>query len=408
MIQVLRIIINVLEIVFFIYLAFAALYIFIFAFASLFRYKVKNESFKINRNFAVLIPGYKEDAVIFDVAKDAVNQRYPRELFDIVIIADSFKQDTLDKLKELPIKLIEVSFEKSTKSKALNVAMEKIADDYDIALILDADNIMAFDFIEKINTAFNNGYIAVQGHRKAKNLNTSMAVLDAVSEEINNSIFRKGHRVLGLSSALIGSGMAFEYKFFKNMMSNVKAIGGFDKELELKLLKDKHKIEYIADAVVLDEKVQKTEVFATQRRRWLSAQFVYFRRYFFQGLYQFLFRGNIDFFDKVYQMLTPPRILLLGLISMITILAGILGFFGFKIQEIWLIFGFYHWLIVFGLVLLAFLFSVPIKFYNKQTLIALISLPKGFFLMFLSLLKIRGANKKFLHTDHSGDQKIEN
>lgn len=402
MIQVFRIIVSILEILFFIYLAFAALYIFIFAFASLFRYKVENVNLKINRKFAVLIPGYKEDAVIIDVAKDAVNQNYPKEFYDIVIIADSFRKDTLDSLKELPIKLIEVSFEKSTKSKALNTAMEKIGDDYDVALILDADNIMAVDFIEKINTAFNNGYKAVQGHRKAKNLNTPMAVLDAVSEEINNSIFRKGHRVLGFSSALIGSGMAFEYKFFKDMMFSVKAIGGFDKELELKLLMDKNKIEYIDDAVVLDEKVQKTEVFATQRRRWLSAQFVYFRRYFFQGLFQFLFRGNIDFFDKVYQMLTPPRILLLGLISMITLLAGVLGVFGINIQDIWLIFNFYNWLIVFVLVLFAFLFSVPLKFYNKQTLRALLSLPKGFLLMFLSLMKIKDANKKFLHTDHSG------
>jgi hypothetical protein len=50
---------------------------------------------------------------------------------------------------------------------------------------------------------------AVQGHRTAKNTNNSWAILDAISEEINNNIFRKGHRVLGLSSAIIGSGMAF-------------------------------------------------------------------------------------------------------------------------------------------------------------------------------------------------------
>ena len=44
---------------------------------------------------------------------------------------------------------------------------------------------------------------------------TNTAVLDAVSEEINNSIFRKGHTRLGFSSGLSGSGMAFEYDLFK-------------------------------------------------------------------------------------------------------------------------------------------------------------------------------------------------
>ena len=49
------------------------------------------------------------------------------------------------------------------------------------------------NFLKKINAAFAHGYVAVQGHRTAKNMNTSWAILDAVSEEINNNIFRKGH-----------------------------------------------------------------------------------------------------------------------------------------------------------------------------------------------------------------------
>jgi cellulose synthase/poly-beta-1,6-N-acetylglucosamine synthase-like glycosyltransferase len=46
----------------------------------------------------------------------------------------------------LPIKLIEVSFDKSTKSKTLNKAMATLDQDYDIAVVLDADNVMAPDF----------------------------------------------------------------------------------------------------------------------------------------------------------------------------------------------------------------------------------------------------------------------
>ena len=78
-----------------------------------------------------------------------------------------------------------------------------------------------------------------QGHRIAKNVNNSFAILDAISEEINNLIFRKAHRVVGLSSALIGSGMAFDYKIFKKEMKDIKAIGGFDKELEMNFLQKK-------------------------------------------------------------------------------------------------------------------------------------------------------------------------
>ncbi|NOU59984.1 glycosyltransferase [Marinifilum caeruleilacunae] len=396
--EILNTIIYIVELVLFVYLGFAAVYIFIFAFASIFPYRQKTPKNTKNRKFAVLIPGYKEDVVIVDVAKDALNQNYPQDLYDVVIIADSFKAQTIDRLKELPIKLVEVSFDVSTKSKALNKAMQTIGDNYDVALVLDADNLMEKDFIQKVNQSFDNGFMVVQGHRAAKNVNTSFAILDAISEEVNNNIFRKGHRVLGFSSALIGSGMAFDYAFFKDTMSKVNAIGGFDKELELKLLKDKKKIEYLNDAIVLDEKVQKSEVFAKQRKRWLSAQFIYFARYFFPGLYHLFFKGNIDFFDKVYQMISPPRILLLGMVGIISVFYMAVWYF-FESASI-LHFSIQQWMYVLLLVVLAFALSIPRKFYTGSTLRAILSLPRAFFLMFASLFKLKGANKKFIHTEH--------
>lgn len=51
--------------------------------------------------------------------------------------------------------------------------------------------------------------------------------------------------------------------------------------------------------------------------------------------------------------------------------------------------------------LLAFLFAIPGTFYNIKTARAIMSLPKGMLLMLGSLLKIRGANKQFIHTKHS-------
>ena len=89
-----------------------------------------------------------------------------------------------------------------------------------------------------------------------------------------------------------------DYVFFKHMMSTIEAVGGFDKELELKLLRDREKIEYLHNALVYDEKVQKATVFANQRKRWLSAQFIYFRRFFFSGLRELFLRGFWPAFNR--------------------------------------------------------------------------------------------------------------
>ena len=386
----------IIQIVIFTALILPTLYIFVFAFAGLFYKQPPYPQHPSIRKIAVLIPGYKEDDVIIDVAKDALAQDYPAEKYDVVIIADSFQPDTITHLKKLPVIVIEVKFDKSTKSKALNKAMEQLSGAYDIAVILDADNLMAADFLTKVNASFEGNYMAVQGHRAAKNMDTSLAVLDAVSEEINNHIFRKGHRVLGLSSAIIGSGMAFKYSFFKSLMLSVTAIGGFDKEIELRMLKDNHKIAYLDDAIVYDEKVQKAEVFSNQRRRWLSAQLHYFRQDIGSSFKALITRGNIDYFDKAIQFIQPPRILLLGIVLFMVTFFLLFNYFlgeGGIFSYLWITVGI--------LCILAFLFSVPRKFYNTETLKALASLPKGMLLMLGSLLKIKGANKQFIHTKHT-------
>ena len=60
--------------------------------------------------------------------------------------------------------------------------------------------------------------------------------LDAISEVDKQSIFRLGHVNLGMSAALIGSGMAFEYPLFYDAMMDNTSVGGFDRVLEMKLL----------------------------------------------------------------------------------------------------------------------------------------------------------------------------
>ncbi len=398
--ETIKTLLVIIEYILFAYLFFATLYIFVYSVAGLFYKQKQKPDVKKERKFAVLIPGYKEDAVIVGVAKKATQQDYPKDKFEVIVIADSFKKETLEALRKLPIRVVEVVFEVSKKSKALNKCMEVIGDDYDIAFVLDADNIMEKDVLKKINAAFDRGFDAVQGHRTAKNLNADFAILDALSEEINNHIFRKGHRVLGISSALIGSGMGLDYALFKRTMATVDSVGE-DKEVELKIIKDNHTIEYVHDAIIYDEKTQESSNFVNQRRRWIAAQLDYFRNYFPDGFIALITNGNFDYFDKVLQMVQPPRILLSGILFILSVLYGIVHFLPYPNLQTYFAPGFYEWLGLFLATALALLFAIPRRFYNKRTFMALLSLPKGFVLMFISLLKIKGATKKFLHTEHS-------
>lgn len=372
-----------------IYLSIQVIYLLFFSIAGKLGKKTAFIEATRKRKIRIFIPGYKEDAVIIATAQDAIRQDYPTGLFEVVIIADSFSEATLNTLKALPIKVVEVSFDKSTKGKALQKAIDATAiNPVDIVLILDADNHMSNGFLKSLNDSFEAGYEVVQGHRTAKNFQTPFALLDACTEEINNHIFRRGHVAVGLPSALIGSGMAFEWQLFLNLMTNIGDTAGEDKELEFRLMKQNKKIAFLDGKYVYDEKVAKTEVFSKQRSRWLAMQVEFLEKYFFEGWVQ-LFKGNVAFFNKVFQTYLLPRVMLVAVLVL------------------WILFSvfvlpqfLYYSLGMFLALSLALLMGIPAKWYNKKLLSAFLQIPVAIFSILKAMLHIGKARKQFIHTPH--------
>jgi len=69
------------QIVLLFYLGGSAFYLFIFALFSVFPLKTHPPVDFKKRRFAVLIPGYMEDEVIFEVVKHALQQNYPTDFY---------------------------------------------------------------------------------------------------------------------------------------------------------------------------------------------------------------------------------------------------------------------------------------------------------------------------------------
>lgn len=344
------------------------------------------------RKIRIFVPGYKEDSVIISTAKNILEQDYPSELFEVVIIADSFSEATLKTLNSLPIQVVEVYFEKSTKGKALQKAIEATQNNpVDILLILDADNHIGTGFLHAVNNAFEAGFQAVQGHRTAKNSQTPFALLDACTEEINNHIFRRGHVAAGLPSALIGSGMAFDWQLFIELLTDIGETSGEDKELEFRLMRLRKDVAFLDGEYVYDEKVAKTDVFSQQRSRWLATQVEFFEKYFMEGWIQLL-KGNIAFFNKVFQTYLFPRVMLVAVLGL------------------WILFCFFFAtnLLIFSVVIfvalgIALLMGIPAKWYNKDLINAFLQIPVALISILKSALNIGKARKQFIHTPHGED-----
>ncbi len=385
---------TIIDWILFIPLAFCVGYLLFYAIASCFYRSPHYLLPRKQRRFVVLFPAYKEDRVIVNAIQNFLGQDYPKELYDVIVISDQMQPQTNETLSQLPICLLKADYAESSKAKALILAMNTVADEaYDIVAILDADNITTSDFLSQINRAFDTGLHAVQARRTGKNLNTDIAILDSVSEEINNGIFRKGHNAVGLSASLSGSGMAFDAEWFRK---NVKSLqtAGEDKELETLLLKQRIYTGYLQQLPVYDEKTQQAATIKKQRKRWIAAQFGALITVL-PDLPKALLQGNLDYCDKIFQWILPPRLLQIAAVFGFTLVALIINPTEAGIK----------WGILTLAQIAAMLLPIPKRLYNKQLLKAIFKIPQLVFIMAGNLLKLKGANRQFIHTEHGEEAK---
>ena len=321
----------------FFFVALTVVYIFFFAIVSMFDHRVETPKAKRMNRFIVIIPAYKKDDTVLQTVNSVLGQSYPQRLFDVIVVSDHESEMTNMRLAQLPITLLTPDFDRSTKAKSmqyaiLNLPQFKI---FDAVLVLDADNLIEPEYLERLNDAFEAaGTKAVQTHRVSRNMDTSVARLDSIFEEINTSIFRRAHNTIGLSAALNGSGMAYDFEWFKSHIMKVRTAGE-DKELEAMLLSEGVFIDYFDDLIVYDEKTRHIRTFNLQRGRWAATQ-LHALINNLRHLPLAIINRNYDYADKLLQWLIVPRTILMGLILVMSV---VLPFVYFSLAVKWWVAG---------------------------------------------------------------------
>ena len=172
--------------------------------------------------------------------------------------------------------------------------------------------------MDQVNDAFEIAATkAIQTHRISKNRDTAAARMDAIFEEINNAIFRRGHISCGLSAALAGSGTVFDFNWYKTNVMRAKTAGE-DKELEALLMRQDIFVDYFDDIYVYGEKKRTTSTLNEQRGRWATQQFsnLFKNIRYLPGA---IFRKQYNLADKLIQWMLVPRTNMIGIIMIMSL-----------------------------------------------------------------------------------------
>ena len=369
------ILLYIIDGMFFIYAAFSVLYMLFYSIASIFSRHNRLPNTNMNNRFIVIIPAYKQDAVIENTVKAILAQTYPQRFFDVVVVSDHENEMTNFRLAQYPITLLTPDFQKSSKAKSLNYAMDHLPafKIYDVVLVLDADNLVDDTFLENMNKAYElSGTKVIQAHRVSQNRDTSSAILDSIFEEINNSIFRRGHVAIGISSAITGSGIALDFNWFKKNVKKLKT-SAEDKELEALILDDQIFVDYFNEILVYDKKTQRTKDFSKQRGRWMSSQFSSLKANI-NKLIPCIFTKRYDYADKIIQWMIMPRTVLVALLVLMSVVIPFI-YMSLAIK----------WWILFAILFFAFAIATPDYLVDKRFDRAFIEAP---FIMLGAILNV--------------------
>ena len=359
-------------------------YLFIYAIASLIKYKNPYPEAKKQHRFLVLFTVLRNGKEVIESINYFLDtQVYPRDKYDIAVAATQLLEEDLVSLLQMPINIVVPDKEQCSKVYAIQQVMERYSpNEYDMIVVFNSDNHIVPNALHLLNNAYYSGCDSIQAHRMAENLTTSTAILSAASEEINNNIFRKGHTRLGFSSALLGSGMAFEFEMFHRIAPTLEGTD-LAKAMEIRLLEENIYTEYMQEIICYNRKQEHTDGYSSERQRWLSAQynstFLALKR-----LPLAMLQGKWDYCNKLFQWLLPSRFLLIGLIVLVTFAITVLD---------WSLC--FKWYLLLAVIIISFLLALPEGEINKRFKRAVWALPilifASIFSHFTRLLK---KNKK--------------
>ena len=338
-------------------------------------------------DYAIVVTAYQYTNTLPDVVRSILELNYSNYL--IYVVADNCDVSDLNFESDKVI-LLRPPEVLAANTKSHEYALKNFVRAHDVVTIIDSDNLLDSAYLNQMNLSFNRGYQAVQGLRAAKNLNGTIACLDAARDMYYHFYDGKLLFEVGSSATLAGSGMAFSTKLYQNFLDHNKVSGaGFDKVLQAWLVSRKIRIAFNELAIVYDEKTSKTEQLVHQRSRWINTWFKYAGLGFgmtLSGLKNF----NRNQFLFGFVLLRPPLFIFL-LLSMLFLGVNIAigNFMGATI-----------WCTSFILFVLFFLVALKNSNADQRIYKSLLNIPKFVFYQIVSLLKIRKANKISVATRH--------
>jgi 1,2-diacylglycerol 3-beta-glucosyltransferase len=221
------------------------------------------------RRFRFVVPAHNESAGIADTVKSLLGVDYPRELFEVVVVADNCSDDTADKARAAGANvMVRFDTEKRGKGYALDHAFSATPPEVDAVVVIDADTLISPNILRAFAARRDLGAQAMQADYAVRNPSAGWRTrLVAIAFGAFHIVRSRARERLGLSCGLRGNGMCFAMSLLKVVPHQAYSVVE-DVEYGLRLGEQGYRVFYTDEAHVYGEMVTTSAAANTQRRRW--------------------------------------------------------------------------------------------------------------------------------------------
>lgn len=274
-------------------------------------------------HYAVLICARNEEAVIAELIESIQKQTYPQALIEIFVMADNCTDRTAAIARSCGAAVFERFDTKHVgKGYALEALLERISDrSFDGYFVFDADNVLAPDYIERMNETFSQGYEAVTSYRNSKNYGDNWISAGYALWFLRESQYLNRARMkLGTSCAVSGTGFLFSHSLLEKMGGWPFHLLTEDIEFTVHHVLQGVKIGYCEKAELFDEQPTDFKQSWRQRTRWTKGYLQVFGKYG-GGLIRGMAKGSFSAYDMAMNIMPAFFLSAAGLFTELTILA---------------------------------------------------------------------------------------
>lgn len=230
--------------------------------------------------YGICIAARNEEKVIGNLIDSIANQDYPLDKLHVFVCVNNSTDGTFDIVQQLAkqyqgtLKITAYNRNEDserTKGYALRYLFDKIEEDFgrnslEAYFIFDADNVLAPDYLTRMNEAYDEGNKIVVSLRKSKNMDRNWISFSYATHWLENCLEHRGKSLFHLPCRVQGTGFMFDNELVKDGWKYVSLTE--DRAFASDAVIMGYDITYCESAEFYDEQPYSLKVTLRQRVRW--------------------------------------------------------------------------------------------------------------------------------------------